>query len=251
MYMPKFTLTYKKQQNPSSIKFEEGFEHDYYGTMLHCSALAYESPIVLVETLSHTNCQHLTIYDTHGSQAFLAVFEKHAVVSFRGTERDNIIDIRSSFNFLQKKFNGAKVHSGYLTCMEDISYRILNDMKMVSGKRIHFTGHSMGGAMAMLMSFEYLPYAITTFGSPKVGGGEAFCNHLAKVPVVNSFSIRGDLITHLPPSIPLLVKYEHPECCKSITLETVGKKLSLKHRHSLRAYRDGLAKYRSSINNSS
>jgi len=103
----------------------------------------------------------------------------------------------------------------------------------ISGKKVIYTGHSMGGAMAILMGLYHKPDEIVTYGAPKVSGGEQYLKHFSNVNV-HRVAIITDFITLLPPFIPWFIPYQH---LGNVVL--LRGKLDLRHPmkvHSIRAY---------------
>jgi hypothetical protein len=95
------------------------------------------------------------------------------IVSFRGTTKDREDWIRDLEAWPKKHPQMGYVHAGFLIGIELVSAQILKDLK---GKKVIFNGHSLGGALAILMAALFIldgndPSLVTlvTFGAPKVG----------------------------------------------------------------------------------
>ena len=94
---------------------------------------------------------------------------------------------------------GGRVHRGFghllMQIWDDIQTRL---------DRIHhplyFTGHSLGGALAVLSASLHKPQAVYTFGSPRIGD-RAFAHTLSTVSIFNIINPY-DVVTHLPPASP-------------------------------------------------
>ena len=92
---------------------------------------------------------------------FLSMDQKTIYVSFRGTFDKN--DVRSDFDFfVEDQFNG-KVHKGFwqkasLVPIEPFIEMIINNDN--DDKNIIFCGHSMGGAIAQLITLRIMEYFI-------------------------------------------------------------------------------------------
>ena len=103
------------------------------------------------------------------------------------------------------------VHSGFGDDYDSIRDNLWNLVTMARLKypeySLHFTGHSLGGALATLASLEavyslkYDNVTIVTFGSPRVGG---VMFAYTWNTLLSSRSLRlvheFDLVPHLPPS---------------------------------------------------
>jgi len=136
-----------------------------------------------------------------GRQAFLAVWTDKAILAFRGTEGSEKIrlrtpdalrsviarigwtlpeeldtflatDILDDLNFMTTAYRHALVHKGFLEAALDLWPAIEDDLVALcapSRMPVFVTGHSLGGAMALIAGMTY-PFArIVTFGAPRVG----------------------------------------------------------------------------------
>jgi predicted lipase len=137
---------------------------------------------------------------------------QHLLVAFKGTT--NSQDILSFFRVTPEEFRfrefSMKVHSGILGMFEHLE----NDLSKVlpianlpdsSDFQVTFTGHSLGGSIAMLASAYYgcmsnrnLRVTCHTFGSPRVGD-QAF-HEWCKANVVEFVNVvnHRDIVPKLP-----------------------------------------------------
>jgi hypothetical protein len=108
------------------------------------------------------------ILDRSGSQGFVAENASTVVLAFRGSEPDDPTDIFSDAQFSFAHWSaGGRVHVGFADAFDVVK----NDLPSAatSGKRLLFTGHSLGAALATLASTLLRPAGLYTFGSPRVG----------------------------------------------------------------------------------
>jgi len=88
------------------------------------------------------------------------------VVTFRGTQnpRNWLNDLDAKFT----RYQGAYVHAGFLNYYLSLKPGILKSLK--PNMPVYITGHSLGGAAALLAAME-LPNVegVCTFGAPRVG----------------------------------------------------------------------------------
>ena len=153
------------------------------------------------------------------TQAFLAVSaagpgagvrpfgnEEVAVLSFRGTR--TIKDWINNAGVFQKRVEGAQVHGGFQAAFDAVEPAIREklDPLIDAGRTLYLTGHSLGGALALIATREIGPDshgACYTFGSPRVGRF-GFARYI-KTPmyrVVNA----NDLVPRVPPAyVPTLL----------------------------------------------
>ena len=120
--------------------------------------------------------KNVTYIDTGRVEAHVGELEKYIVVVFRGSDgfedwKDNL-DFEKTCISLDSKI---KVHNGFwgqvLNIRHEIQNEIINRVKKNKDKKIIFTGHSLGGALATIFSWLYFldKNICITFGSPRVG----------------------------------------------------------------------------------
>lgn len=142
---------------------------------------------------------------------------KHAVIAFRGSEETGLTDWITDLKFIKQVYPYAgtdkkniKVHTGFMEAYRSVRDTIMGEAKKKKYKRIIFTGHSLGAALAMLAALD-VQYNVSdkeivcyTFGAPKVGNAEFAKSYNKRVP--NTFRVvnAGDSVPDLPPG-----SYEH------------------------------------------
>ena len=152
-------------------------------------------------------------------RGFLAVprFEPDRfIVVFRGVQGGRFAETARVW---KSSFYGTRVHNGFLSNYKRLAPALISALELAivkypSIKKIHFSGFSMGGALATLalvdfrIKFPQLCGSITTFGSPRVGNGDfarkLFPKHLCGKS--ERYTNRADITVHLPPR---LVGYRH------------------------------------------
>lgn len=181
---------------------------------------------ILQRVLTDGGMELKKTYNNLNTEAFLAEAKDFVVVSFRGTSsaRDRATD----FDFRTKKIEipghprPVFVHRGFYAAYKAIEDELRADLLATSPKKpIYFTGHSLGGALAIvataavgisedpanskeLRDLADRVAAVYSFGAPRVG--DSNFDMIVKAPhyrVVNRF----DLITLTPPN--WLLGYRH------------------------------------------
>lgn len=141
------------------------------------------------------------------------------VVAFRGT--DDIIDWHTNIKSFQKPYDSfGNIHEGFY----DAYASIKNDLFVYLydfGLPIFVTGHSLGGALATLLTAEIMDKqdfdSCYTFGSPRVGDS-TFAEALDGKRIYRVIN-NSDIVTTVPTSIPN-TDYKH--CGKTKLLNDFG-----------------------------
>ena len=141
-------------------------------------------------------------FNANGTQAFLVSNDKLKmnVIAFRGTE-GNIQDIKTDLKATTLEVEGYKVHSGFYHAFNEIKEDIefaLEDL--TNGYALYITGHSLGGALALLAT-KYLVSdsigACYTFGGPRVASSN-FGDSI-KTPIYRVVNA-ADIVPRVPPA---------------------------------------------------
>ena len=171
------------------------------------SRMAYLPEENIRNKLETEGAKKIFIYSYEGMLAFMAEFTSDVVVSFRGV--GTVGEFKTILQFWKKEYKGVRVHAGFADSVDKFSKYIINDINTVpKGKKIIYTGHSFGGAMALLLTMHCKPDIICTFGAPRAGGGDNYLSMFSDVEVLR-VQTKSDFVSMLPPSLPLIINYEH------------------------------------------
>lgn len=105
-----------------------------------------------------------------GVEAFCAVNDEHVLICFRGT--DSSADWLADASASKTKDKEWMVHTGFLRTLLIVEESVLASLWKCfeRGKRVLVTGHSLGGAMAVLFASRLkVSDVVVTFGCPRVG----------------------------------------------------------------------------------
>lgn len=153
-----------------------------------------------------------------GTECYVAHNEEFAIVAFRGTEAraldegspgadfsnvvtDVVTDARIK---LVDSGQGGKVHEGFKTGLDQVWDKLCPHLSSLAadGKKLWFTGHSLGAALATLAADRFGNVSgLYTYGSPRVGD-ESFAEDFW-VPTYR-FVNNNDVVGRVPPP-PLFV----------------------------------------------
>jgi hypothetical protein len=164
---------------------------------------------ILEGMLTHGHVKLLETIAIGDTEAMVAETDKFVVVAFRGTtsRSDFRTDLQVRINVERVAVEGrpVRVHAGFYAAFRKIEARLRELLMAQEAKPIYLTGHSLGGAIALVAAAALGGHdklgdriaAVYTFGAPRVGGAD-FPN-IVKAPhyrVVNS----GDVVPLIPPN---------------------------------------------------
>jgi hypothetical protein len=169
------------------------------------SSLAFDQEKIrkIVGSIGFASCRFFeapTRPDGGGSHGFLALDDtvKLAVLSFRGTDKDDPTDLMDDIDLKPRPWTaGGNVHSGFAAALMAIWPAIEPELKALAEHRLLFTGHSLGAAMATLASSLQVPGSLYTIGSPRVGD-DTFVSLLSKLDN-HRYVDCCDVVTRVPP----------------------------------------------------
>ena len=140
------------------------------------SKLAYYDPKDIADAVAAFGLQDFHFLEQGNAQAYLFSTMYDCVVVFRGTERDEIDDLKADVDAVMVVADTVgRVHRGFKREVDDL-WQPMETILRDNQKPLWFTGHSLGGAMAtiaagrcVLSNIPSNPEGLFTFGSPRVG----------------------------------------------------------------------------------
>jgi triacylglycerol lipase len=118
-------------------------------------------------------------FDVSNSQGLVVKHSDYIAVAFRGT--DEAADWLDNVNAFAIDYPFGKVHRGFQSALRDIWPQMKTAIRDEQPKKrrlpIWITGHSLGGALAVLAASQMVVgdepfYGVYTFGQPRVGDRE-------------------------------------------------------------------------------
>jgi len=130
--------------------------------------------------------------------------DKSHIIAVRGTSNIENVFIDVAFKLIKDNNTGAYLHNGFSQTANSIYKKIRPYIE--PGYKISTTGHSMGGAVALIIAMrldidQHYIKQVVTFGQPKVTNitGALNFKHLNLLRIVTP----GDLVPLVPPFDPL------------------------------------------------
>ena len=158
-----------------------------------------------------------------GGQAYVVTEMDKIIVAFRDTGSDKrwerilnmLTDARATLkkmSFLEDpKFSEIKAHEGFVSEYMLFREKVIEYVDMHPNKEIHVVGHSLGGALATIASFDIASTLdrevnTVTFGAPRVGTKD-FRDAFESLPInLYRVVVANDPIARVP---GMLIPYEH------------------------------------------
>jgi triacylglycerol lipase len=139
------------------------------------SYFAYGTQTDIHNVLSGFSFPNFRFFDVADTQAFVAGNDDIVIIAFRGTTsiKDWLTDIKIKLF----SFSNGRIHTGFHEALDviwDDLYRTVRTFQD-RNQTIWITGHSLGGALAVLAAAGFLDDGVVdlqgvyTFGQPKVG----------------------------------------------------------------------------------
>jgi len=171
------------------------------------TSFAFDQPRIrkVLAGIQFTDCKFFesaTAPDGGGSHAFLALDgnNKLAVLSFRGTDKDDPTDLGDDLDIRPQPWqSGGNVHSGFDRALEAVWQGVKAGLDRFREYEFLFTGHSLGAAIATLASSLQQPKSLYTIGSPRVGD-QAFVDGLSGLDN-HRYVDCCDLVPRVPPEV--------------------------------------------------
>jgi triacylglycerol lipase len=168
--------------------------------------LSYAEPEFAEPAFTKAGFSSVRFVEKAGTHAYLLEIDDLAVACFRGTQVNRLIemltDLKTDLSFVAVESAGlpGKVHTGFRAALDLIWDEIAPALIDAAGrgKSVLLSGHSLGGALALLGAVRLAkPARVVTFACPRIGS-EEFAE-AAKGIDIDRYVIAGDLVPRLPP----------------------------------------------------
>jgi triacylglycerol lipase len=145
-----------------------------------------------------------TFIQADNAEGYIIEFQETIVLAFRGTQPSQLKDVTADLKFwrIDAETNGEKVHSGFWKEAFSLFPAVLKNTADSDHKNFIITGHSLGGAMAVVMAgfllrIGYNVSDLYTFGQPRVGN-QQFCRRIERDCNWQRFVNNNDIVPRVP-----------------------------------------------------
>lgn len=181
----------------------------YFGenalVLADCARLAYRPEKEVAKAMQQWGFQNFKFFNANSTQAFIAGNDTMVIVAFRGTA--GLDDLWSDAKTKLVKRPFGDVHEGFNDALHEVSENMRAYIKQFqdNNQSIWFCGHSLGAALAVLATAEFLLVdggavnGLYTIGQPRVGNSE-FAENFNAAAADRSFRFvnNNDVVTRVP-----------------------------------------------------
>jgi triacylglycerol lipase len=176
------------------------------GQLAELAHVAYHESDSIAQRCQQLGLPQFSFFHQGNTQAFLTGNEQEIILSFRGSEPKSLGDWLSDGNISRVKACGGRVHEGFWRDWQSIWGEVETVLQQwrKQEQRFLLTGHSMGGALAILagMHLQMCGHGVDgiyTFGTPRVGD-RAFALQFNRRLYKQTFRLVNDqdVVCHLP-----------------------------------------------------
>lgn len=141
--------------------------------MLALSEAAYKPPVEARELIQKLGFRDSESISGGSMQGYVIDAGEESIIALRGTEHHEY-DILQDLRFLRVKSEQGSMHGGFVKGYNPMHEQINALLDRYEAKRVWVTGHSLGGALAivcahrLLVDGKHTIAGVMTFGQPKV-----------------------------------------------------------------------------------
>ena len=149
-----------------------------------------------VTVLQNAGHQEVKFARGTSSEASIIKVGDFHVLAFRGTEE--LADWLRNVDVRPDKWDGpGRAHKGFVGALNEVWPQLLPVLQGIAGP-VFYTGHSLGGALAILAAARFPARAIYTYGGPRCGDDEFAAQHPLRDRIHRIVNNR-DIVPHVPP----------------------------------------------------
>ena len=171
--------------------------------------IAYQDKPTIQPAVADLGLKQFEFLSRRDTEGYIAANEHIIIVAFRGTEPTHLRDLLSDAQFHKVQGPLGEVHRGFLHAFQLVKDDMVKAIQRLRNKSnpqsLWCTGHSLGGALAVVAAAQLLVdghkvNGLYTFGQPRVGD-ETFATECARRMAGQHFRFvnNNDTVTRVPP----------------------------------------------------
>jgi pimeloyl-ACP methyl ester carboxylesterase len=178
-------------------------------TLAQLCQLSYDPPVFADRSAKQLGFSECTPIVAGSMIGYILSEDDVVVIAFRGTNPHEVSDWLSNASRNPVTTERGPIHGGFLSAYQNLESQVAEVLNGKSVNHLWVTGHSLGGALAVVCAYEleeealYRIKGVVTFGQPRLARPQ-LANYLKKKLLGRyaRFVNREDLVPKIPPSYP-------------------------------------------------
>jgi hypothetical protein len=175
-------------------------------TLATISTLAYLPPVDANERFAILGFEKFMPIVAGSMIGYIISVDDVTVIVFRGTDANDASDWFTNLDVLDAETPFGPIHDGFYSAYISMKSQIVRLLRERKPKRLWITGHSLGGALAVVSAFDLIDIekltvdGVMTFGQPMVAKSQ-LASHLDKILLGKyaHFVNHADIVPRVPP----------------------------------------------------
>lgn len=207
-------------------------------TLAKCSEIAYQPLPEAKPKFEKIGFNHVELISVDTMAGYVLSIGDVAVVVFRGTNGGEIGDWIINFDTTSTYTNHGTAHEGFQLAYLSLKPKVLDTLRRFQPKHVWVTGHSLGGALAVLCAYDLagneklVIHGLMTFGQPMVADKTLATSIDRILPKKFAHFVNGsDIVPRIHPKFHhcgSIVWFKNDKVFRSIPRPLFGKKESAK-----------------------
>jgi triacylglycerol lipase len=173
--------------------------------------IGYQEADTVVQKMHERGFEQFHYFDRGSTEAYLVGNATQLILIFRGTEPKSVQDWITNAQVAKVRAIGGRVHSGFWQSCQEIWSEVESEVQRMRSQfatppPLFLTGHSLGGALAILAGAQlqlcgHAVDGIYTFGCPRIGDRQFAMQYNRRLYNATYRLVNHrDIVTQLPPA---------------------------------------------------